>query len=166
MRKGIRFTQKKIKTIERNKSEIEKKANVEMEIRGLDVNLEGKAVDVLRAENILDALFEGFTLDESFKLLNKRNQLKVVHLNDYTSSGMSLEKLKGRIIGENGRTKELIEELAKVSISVHGKNVSLIGGPEGIGAATRAVEMLVNGKPHGKVYRYLEQNQPGNKELI
>jgi len=166
MEKGVRFTEDRIKIVEKNESEIERKAKVDMDIKGLDVRLEGKAVDVLKAENILDAIFEGFPLEESFKLLNEENQLKVVHLNDFTSSGMSVEKIKGRIIGEGGRTRELIEELAKVSVSIHGKNVSLIGNPGEISTAMRAVEMLIHGKPHGRVYRYLEQNQPGKEEMI
>jgi len=87
-------------------------------------------------------------------------------LKDLTSSGMSLDKIKGRVIGEGGRTKRLIKELASVSVSVHKDNVSFIGGPEGVEAAKRAVQMLVNGKPHGRVYRYLEQNQPKKEKMI
>ncbi|MFP4117007.1 MAG: hypothetical protein ACLFQ8_03150 [Candidatus Aenigmatarchaeota archaeon] len=166
MKDNIRFTEERIKIVEKNKDKIERKSDTDITINGLDVSVEGEAVDVLKARNIMDALFEGFTLDESFKLLNEKNQLKVVRLKDFASSGMSVEKLKGRIIGEGGRTKRLIEELAKVSLSVHGKNVSMIGNAREVSAATKAVQMLVNGKPHNKVYRYLEQNQPDNEEMV
>lgn len=166
MEDSIRFTEERIKIVEKNKEEIETKAGIEIAIRGLDVKLEGEAVDVLKGRNIMNALFEGFTLEESFKLLNEKNQLKVVRLRDFASSGMPVEKIKGRIIGEGGRTKRLIEELAKVSVSVHEDNVSLIGDPEEVSTAKKAVQMLVNGKPHNKVYRYLEQNQPNSEEMI
>jgi len=166
MKENVRFTEERIGIVERNKDEIEKKSNTTVTIKGLNVTLEGKAVDVLKAKNILDALFQGFTLEKSFKLLNEKNQLKVVRLKDFASSGMSVEKLKGRIIGEGGRAKRLIEELAKVSVSVHNDNVSMIGNAREVSAATKAVQMLVNGKPHNKVYRYLEQNQPDKEEMI
>lgn len=166
MEKVVRFTEKRINLVERNKAEIERKAGVDISLSGLDVRIEGDTVDVLKTENIMDALFEGFALEESFKLLNEENQLKVVRLNDLTSSGASVEKLKGRIIGRGGRTKELIEELARVSVSVHGDNVSLIGMPEEVGTAKKAVQMLVNGKPHNRVYRYLEESQSKKEKMI
>ncbi len=166
MEKVVRFTEKRINLVERNKAEIERKAGVDISLSGLDVRIEGDTVDVLKTENIMDALFEGFALEESFKLLNEENQLKVVRLNDLTSSGASVEKLKGRIIGRGGRTKELIEELARVSVSVHGDNVSLIGMPREVGTAKKAVQMLVNGKPHNRVYRYLEESQSKKEKMI
>lgn len=165
MEKGVRFTEKRIKVLEENRDLIQRKANVEIEIEGLDVKISGEAVDVHKAGKIADALFEGFTVDQSFKLLNEENQLKVVRLKDFASSGRSVEKMKGRIIGRGGRTRELIEELAKVTVSVHGDKVSFIGTPEEVSVAKKAVQMLINGKPHGRVYRYLEQNQPKNKVI-
>ncbi len=163
---SIRFTRERIDIVKKNLREIKKRTDVDISIKGLDVILKGKAVDVLKLKNTLNALFEGFVPRESFKLLNEKNQLMVVRLNDYTSSGMSVEKMKGRIIGEGGRTKRLLEELTKVSVSVHGNRVSLIGKPKEIASAKKAIQMLVNGKPHGKVYRYLEQNQQKKEEMI
>ncbi len=165
MEKGVRFTRERIDSIKENKDRIEGKAKVEIDIRGLDVKIKGEAVNVHKTVKILDAIHDGFEIKNSFKLLNEKNQLKVVRLKDFASSGRSVEKMKGRIIGRGGRTKELIEELSNVSVSVHEDRVSFIGKPEEVSIAKKAVGMLINGKPHGRVYRYLEQNQP-NERMI
>ncbi len=166
MEKSVRFTPKKIGLLEENKGKIERRANVDITINKLDVKITGNDIDVLKTRNIINAIFEGFDLERSFKLLNDENQLKVVRLSDFTSSGRSVEKIKGRIIGRGGRTRELIEELAEVLVSVHGDNVSFIGKPGNIDIAKKAVEMLINGKPHGRVYRYMEESKTKNEEMI
>ena len=53
-----------------------------------------------------------------------------------------INKRRGRIIGTNGKTRELITELADVDMAVYGKTVSLIGEMENILVAKEAIEMI------------------------
>ncbi|MGI6009785.1 MAG: KH domain-containing protein, partial [Methanomethylophilus sp.] len=67
---------------------------------------------------------------------------------------------RGRLIGRKGRTRELIEELADVYMSVYGNTVSLIGNSVSLPIASTAVEMLLHGSEHSTVYHYLESQRP------
>jgi ribosomal RNA assembly protein len=66
-------------------------------------------------------------------------------------------RIKGRIIGRDGRSRELIEEHTETFVSVYGKTVSIIGTTESVSTARRAIEMLIKGSPHSTVYRWLEK---------
>jgi ribosomal RNA assembly protein len=65
--------------------------------------------------------------------------------------------MKGRIIGKDGRTREIMERLSGAKVSVYGKTVALLGYPEQIRIARAAIEMLLEGAPHGNVYSFLEK---------
>ncbi|RLG35306.1 RNA-processing protein, partial [Methanosarcinales archaeon] len=71
----------------------------------------------------------------------------------------TLKRIKGRIIGQKGKTRRVIETLTGVKISVYGKTVSLIGYPEQIKVAREAIEMLIKGTPHSTVYTFLERKR-------
>ena len=74
-------------------------------------------------------------------------------------SKKALARYKGRIIGTNGKTRELITELADVDMAVYGKTVSLIGEMENILVAKEAIEMILNGSRHKSVYSFLENKK-------
>ncbi len=73
------------------------------------------------------------------------------------------QRLKGRVIGAEGRTRSLIESLTGVTLSIYGKTISILGTYEEVNDAKRAVDMLLSGKPHSGVYRFLEKTQKERK---
>jgi ribosomal RNA assembly protein len=73
------------------------------------------------------------------------------------ASPAQLKRVAGRIIGEGGRTRRVIETITESKICVYGHTVAIIGADPGIEYASRAVGMLIEGAPHGIVYRYLEK---------
>ncbi|MFX0044852.1 MAG: pre-rRNA-processing protein PNO1, partial [Candidatus Hermodarchaeota archaeon] len=68
-----------------------------------------------------------------------------------------LKRVAGRIIGESGRTRRVIERTTETKISVYGRTVSLIGFDPGLQYAHKAVDMLIAGAPHNAVYAMLER---------
>ncbi|HOP09732.1 MAG TPA: KH domain-containing protein, partial [Candidatus Methanofastidiosa archaeon] len=76
----------------------------------------------------------------------------------------SLHRMKGRLIGQEGKTRRNIEENTGVFVSVFGKTVSLLGTFDEVFDAKKAVDMLLEGKPHSAVYRYLEKVHKERKE--
>jgi ribosomal RNA assembly protein len=68
-----------------------------------------------------------------------------------------MARIKGRIIGRDGRSREIMEQLSGSKVSVYGKTVALLGYPEQIRVARTAIEMLLDGAPHGNVYSFLEK---------
>lgn len=68
-----------------------------------------------------------------------------------------MRRQKGRLIGENGRTRELMEELTGADVVIYGSTLGIIGQPEEVEVVRRAVDMILDGAPHGAVYSFLER---------
>ena len=75
----------------------------------------------------------------------------------------TMERLKGRVIGTGGKSREEIERLTDTYISVYGKTIGIIGEVEHVSLARDAVAMLLQGSMHKTVYQYLEKKK---KEIL
>jgi len=64
-------------------------------------------------------------------------------------------RVKGRLIGEKGKTRKMIEELTEAYISVFGHTVAIIGEHLQLEFAKKAVLMLIKGSQHSSVYKFL-----------
>lgn len=115
---------------------------------------------VWNANHIVKAIARGFNPDVAMKLIHDDIYLEVMKLPLYIGkSKKALARYKGRIIGTNGKTRELITELADVDMAVYGKTVSLISEMENILVAKEAIEMILNGSRHKSVYSFLENKK-------
>ncbi|ACS90160.1 KH domain-containing protein [Thermococcus sibiricus] len=116
---------------------------------------------VWKARDIVLAIGRGFSPERAFRLLNEGEVLEVVELTDIIigNERNALPRVRGRIIGRKGRTREIIEEMSGTEISVYGKTVAIIGNPLQVQVAKTAIEKLVKGSPHGTVYKYLERRK-------
>ena len=65
--------------------------------------------------------------------------------------------MKSRLIGEKGRCRKTIEDIADVKLSIFGKTVGIIGKIENVHLARIAVQDILRGAPHGPVYKKLEE---------
>ena len=91
--------------------------------------------------------------------------LEVLKLTDAVGKNKkALSRQKGRIIGRNGITKEIITDMADVDMAVYGKTVSLIGRMENIMVAKEAINMILSGSRHKTIYSYLENQKRERKE--
>jgi ribosomal RNA assembly protein len=82
---------------------------------------------------------------------------ELIDLAEQTRNKNDLQRQKGRLIGENGRTRELMEELSGADVVIYGSTLGIIGMPEEVEAVRRAVGMILDGAPHGAVYAFLER---------
>jgi ribosomal RNA assembly protein len=78
-------------------------------------------------------------------------------LNDYSKHKNHQIRLKGRVIGRAGKTRELIETLTEAHISVYGKTIALIGPVDHVTVAAQAVDMLRAGSAYATGYKWLEK---------
>lgn len=74
-------------------------------------------------------------------------------------SSNAVRRMRGRVIGKDGRSRELIEELSEAYVSVYGNTIGIIGGSTELNIAKRAVEMLLDGSEHATVYSFLENSR-------
>jgi len=127
---------------------------------GEDVTISGEALQVIRGKEIVKAFGRGFDFEDSLDLLDEEYLLEVINVSEFAGKSKNRQvTLRGRVIGEGGKTKKTIEKYADVKIAVYGKTVSVIGKPQNIKIARDAVEMILSGSKHNSVYRFLQENK-------
>jgi ribosomal RNA assembly protein len=116
---------------------------------------------LFRAKEVVAAVGRGFSPDHAFRLLNDDEILfEVIDLRETIGRSPSdLKRLKGRVIGKEGKTRRIIEELSEANISVYGHTISIIGYPDQTSIAREAIKMLIRGSLHGTVYRFLHKKR-------
>jgi ribosomal RNA assembly protein len=67
--------------------------------------------------------------------------------------------VKGRLIGQEGKTRRIIEELTEADVSIHGHTVAIIADMDQMEIAREAVKMILRGSMHSTVYRYLNRKR-------
>ncbi len=111
-----------------------------------------------KARDMVRAMARGFSPSRALSLVDDDYRLVVISLRDFVGTSPNQQRrVAGRIIGEHGRTRRLIEQTTETMVSVYGRTVSIIGTSPGLEYAQRAIMMLIDGAPHGVVYARLEQ---------
>ena len=116
---------------------------------------------LFRAKEVITAIGRGFSPEHAFRLLeDDETVLEVIDLREIVGRSQSdLKRLKGRVIGKEGKTRRIIEELSEANISVYGHTISIIGQADQAAIAREAVQMLIRGSLHGTVYRFLHKKR-------
>ena len=147
------------------KKNLENRSGIHLEINSRlgEITIEDHNVEdplqVLKLESIVRAIGRGFSPEHAMKLLGDDTDLYIFNIHDYVSKKEShVRRLKSRIIGTEGKTKRVLEELTDSYISVYGHTVSIISDFENIDIAKRAVDKLLSGSKHAAVYRFIESN--------
>jgi ribosomal RNA assembly protein len=142
----------------------------------IEVDSESGAVSVRRGEDadpvrslkgprIVKAIARGFPPESALRLLDDIDGdedmviYESINIKKATGSEGETRAKKGRLIGRDGRTRELMEELTGAEVRIYGKTFGAIGTPQQVDVATTAAEMLLDGAPHGTVYSYMEDKR-------
>lgn len=152
----------------KTKKHIEEKLSVELQIDSeagdVIIALAEKADDpstLFKAKDLVTAIGRGFSPEHAFRLVrDEEAMLDLIDLRSvFGKSDADIKRVQGRIIGMNGKTRRIIEELTDTSVSVYGHTVGIIGTVEQVQIAREAIEMLVKGSMHGTVYRFLQRKR-------
>jgi ribosomal RNA assembly protein len=146
------------------KTYIEEKLNVELQIDSeqgdVTILLASNASDpslIFRAKDVVTAIGRGFAPEHAFRLV--RDEEAVFDFIDlraiFGRSESDIKRVKGRIIGMDGKTRRIIEELTSADVVVYGHTVGIIGTFDQANAARGAIQMLIDGSQHHTVYRFL-----------
>ena len=146
------------------KQEIEKRCGVEIEIdsENGDATISGnkpvEQMEAFRAIEVITAISRGFSPERAYRLFeNEEIMFQQMDLHDYVGkSPNALERVKGRIIGEGGKARRMIEELTGAHVSVYGHIVGYIGNFKEVKLANDAIVMLAKGSMHKSVYSMLQ----------
>jgi len=152
----------------RVKQAVEKKLKVELTIDSetgdVTIMLAPDAEDpslLFRAQEVIAAVGRGFSPERAFRLVNDEDAvLEVIDLRElFGSSQAELKRVKGRIIGQEGKTRRIVEEMTEADVSVHGHTVAIIANLDQMEVAREAIKMLLRGSQHSTVYRYLHRKR-------
>ncbi len=149
------------------KQYIEEKLQVKLDVDtegSVTITLIENASDpslLLKAKDVVTAIGRGFSPEVAFRLI--RNEDDIFDLIDlrviFGRSESDIKRIKGRIIGAEGKTRRLIEELTEADVVVYGHTVGIIGSFEESDAARNAVQMIIEGCEHHTVYNYLQKKR-------
>lgn len=129
-----------------------------------DVFIQGNdSVGLYSCREVINAIGRGFNPEIAVTLLGEDNIFELLDLKEFTKTKKSLVRMKGRIIGQEGKCRRLIEELSETNMCIYGKTVGVIGSPENVATARKAIEMLLRGSPHSTVYKWLEKKRREQK---
>ncbi|MBS3128595.1 RNA-processing protein [Candidatus Woesearchaeota archaeon] len=131
-----------------------------------DVLITGEdALSLFSAREIIKAIARGFNPDIAKLLFNQSYLFESINIKDYAKTKNEELRLKGRIIGQEGKSRRVIEELTECYLCVYGKTISMIGEIEKLPLVRRALEMLLSGSPHSTVFHWLERQRGRQKRL-
>lgn len=144
--------------------EIESRAEVRLDIDSengsVEVEKTGDPVLGLKGPEIVKAIGRGFPPEEALSLLDDDVMMfDLIDIDAAARNKNDLERHKGRLIGEGGRTRELMEELTGANVVIYGTTMGIIGTPKQVDVVRSAAEMLIDGAPHGSVYSFLERKR-------
>lgn len=134
------------------------KVKIKVDSKEGDVFLEGEdGLSLYSAKEVVRAIGRGFNPEVAKLLLKPDYVFEQINLPDYAKTKNAMKRLKGRVIGSEGKSRKNIESLTNCSVIIFGKTISIIGSSEQVPIARHAIEMLLRGSPHSTVYRWLEK---------
>jgi len=149
------------------KQYIEEKLQVKLDVDtegSVTITLSENSTDpslLLKAKDVATAIGRGFAPEVAYRLI--RNEDEIFDLVDlriiFGRSESDIKRIKGRIIGAEGKTRKLIEELTEADVVVYGHTIGIIGSFEEADAARNAVQMIIEGCEHHTMYNYLQKKR-------
>lgn len=148
------------------KAQVERRArvrlNIDSETGAVEIVERGNTnpLKALQAEEVVRAIGRGFSPDNAQALFSDEAFLAVLDVREYTGNRPTRQRqIRGRVIGEKGRTRKMLEELTGCHLAIQGNTVAIIGDLESVEVAKRAVDMLLAGSEHSTVYGFLERKR-------
>lgn len=148
------------------KKEIEQLTKSELDIsKEGDVIITGEdSLLLYTCQDIVKAVGRGFNPKTALLLLKQDYALELIDMKVIAGkSKNTLLRLKGRVIGKGGKSREEVERLTNTYISVYGKTIGIIGEQNQVSIAREAVAMLLEGSMHKTVFQFLEKKK---KEMM
>ena len=111
------------------KKELEQRTKTKIQIDSSegDITITGKdPLNLYSAREVIRAVGRGFNPDIAFQLLKQDYGLELIDIQLYAKTKNDVQRLKGRIIGEEGKARNTIEELTNTHIVVYGKTVAIV----------------------------------------
>ncbi len=151
------------------KKDIEKKTKTSLEIDSasgeINVISDGSYYEIHLAKNIINAISRGFSPEHAFKLLEDNYTFDVIDISEYVSDSRDRHaQIKGRIIGREGKVKQMIEKRNRCYLSIYGKTVAIIAPVDKVEDTHEVIEKILSGVRHTTVFKMLKRSSFKDRE--
>ncbi len=130
------------------------KAEMEVSAEGED-EIIGESAEEFFLKDVVKAIGRGFAPEDAEKLFRENYALEIMDLKEYCKGENDLKRVRGRIIGEEGKMKNEIEAATESKISVYGWTVGIIAPLDALGYAKKAVNKIIEGAQLTRVFNDL-----------
>ncbi len=114
----------------------------------------------MKIPEVVSAIGRGISPERAVKLIEDDFFLQMYDIRDWVGRRTNqTRRMRGRLIGRNGRIRTLIEEISGCEIAIFGSTVAIMGNSDGLALATTAVEGILGGSEHSTVLFGLEQDK-------
>lgn len=142
----------------------EKGLNIKLDNENLTIEFHSNNPFIeLKGKDVLNAfcLSEGsIDVRRVLSLFSEDTYLRIIDLGEiYNDNEKTIKRILGRVIGANGKTKLIIEEITESSVTIYKDKIFIIGFIEEIHLAYEAIDILMSGATHKKVYTFLEKGR-------
>jgi ribosomal RNA assembly protein len=148
----------KIIRIVKNKGNLERELNISIGINGNEVSISGNPEDEYIAEKVVEALDFGFPFSAALEIKKEDILFEVLNIKECTSQ-KNFERVRGRVIGKEGKALKTISSLSDCYIELSGNKLGIIGDAKNIRNVEEACKLLIKGSKHANVYAYLEKHK-------
>ena len=129
-----------------NKKRLEKLTNTTIKVNDDgEVEINGDSANEFFVKDVVRAIGRGFALQEAERLLKDTWALEVIDLKEICKSENDLRRVRGRIIGEEGKMKAEIEAATECGLSIYGWTVSIIAPLDTLIYAKKAINRILDG---------------------
>jgi ribosomal RNA assembly protein len=143
----------------KNKKKLEEILNIKIIYNGKEVTIDGTAEEEFEATKVIDALNFGFSYSSAISIKKEEKLFEIINIKDYTNKS-NLEIIRGRIIGKGGKALKTLSQLTNCDLELKNNEIGIIGEPEDLERAIKALIEIIQGSKHSNVYKGLEKNQP------
>ncbi len=113
---------------------------------------------LLKARDFIRAVAAGVSPEKAWRVLEEDQVLMIIDLKEAIGESPNhLKRIKGRLIGEKGKARRNIEQMTGTTINIGRDKVVIIGDYESAQVAREALEMLIQGRKHSTVYKYIDR---------
>ena len=123
-----------------------------------EVTINSSKVDnIFFAKKVVMLVGRGFSPSSAAKVFNDKYCAELIDMRDYgAKERKQRERMVGRVIGTKGKTKAIIEKESNTEVIVYGKTVGILGQPEDVDRARRALESILEGSKSVTAFRILK----------
>ena len=163
----VKIGMMRLKEMNDNLREIGKTFNVNIRINDKNiVEINGESIDVWICSKAIQGIARGFDWEEVRCLKDDDCEIMILYSKEFgRGTKKDTIRIKGRVIGEDGKSRRHIEEETGAMLRIYGKTVSIVGKIEDVELAKRAVIMLLEGAKHSTVYRFLDRENLKRKRV-